>query len=92
MVLSYEQMKKDPYTAVSTVSSFLGYKLTDEIIQTIVEQTTFDKMKTNPAANFSWSDEYRKAGSAPFMRKGVIGDWKNYLSTEQSARTGITIF
>ena len=86
LVLSYEQMKKDPYTAVSTVSSFLGYKLTDEIIQIIVEQTTFDKMKTNPAANFSWSDEYRSAGSVPFMRKGVIGDWKNHFSAEQSAK------
>ena len=43
-------------------------------------------MKTNPAANLSWSHEYHKAGSAPFMRKGVIGDWKNHFSAEQSVK------
>ena len=86
LVLSYEQMKRDPYTAISSVGSFLDYQLSEYTIHQIIEQTSFDKMKLNPTANNSWMDEYRKSGAPSFMRKGVIGDWKNYFSKEQSIR------
>ena len=79
-------MKRDPYTAISNVGSFLGYQLSEDAIQKIVEETSFDKMKLNPTANNSWMDEYSKSGAPPFMRKGVIGDWKNYFSKEQSIK------
>ena len=79
-------MKRDPYTAISNVGSFLGFQLSEHAIQKIVEQTSFEKMKLNHTANKSWMDEYRKSGAPLFMHKGVIGDWKNYFSNEQSIR------
>ena len=79
-------MKRDPYTVISNVGSFLGFQLSEHANQKIVEQTSFEKMKLNQTANKSWMDEYRKSGAPPFMRKGVIGDWKNYFSQEQSIK------
>ena len=79
-------MKRDPQTVVNTLADFLGYHLTKDVVSQIVEQTTFNSMKLNPAANNSWMEKYHKEGATPFMRKGVIGDWKNYFSDEQSAR------
>lgn len=86
LILCYEEMKKDPVTAIKSVSLFLGYQLSLDILTNIATQTEFSKMKLNPAANNSWMDDYRKKNSCPFMRKGVVGDWRNYFSQEQSMR------
>ena len=80
-------MKKDLTSAVAQIATFMGYSLTDDIIKSIAEATTFDKMKDNPAASKHLYDaEFNKDGSASFMRKGEVGDWKNHLSEEQSAK------
>lgn len=91
LMLSYEEMKKDLITAINTVCSFLGEQLSEETITKIAEQTTFEKMKLNPAANNSWMDDYRKNKSTPFMRKGMVGDWRNYFTDEQSTRMDLEI-
>ena len=42
-------------------------------------------MKDDNTANLSWSQFPQKEGTPKFMRRGVVGDWKNFLSAEQSA-------
>ena len=86
LILSYEEMKRDLKTVVSRIATFLGYNLSDEVVKMIVEQTTFGKMKETPSANQSWMNEYVKDKSFKFMRKGVIGDWRNYFTDELSAK------
>ena len=83
LIISYESLKRDLSTAVRRVATFLDYKLSDEIMERIVNQTSFEKMKENPACNNSWYDKYRRPGEL-FMRKGVIGDWRNLFTPEQS--------
>ncbi len=78
LMLTFEQMKRNPRTAVTSIASFLGYSLTDEVIDKIVIDTSFDKMKDNKAANKSSIDP-------TFMRKGIIGDWRNVFPPEHSA-------
>ena len=86
LIVSYESMKMDLPQTVKTIADFLGYRLSPETISTIAEQTTFKAMKKNPAGNGDYYDEYRREKSSPFMRKGVVGDWRNYFTAEQSAR------
>ena len=50
-------------------------------IDGIVGQITFDHMRKN----YWESSKYRRPGEAPHFRKGVVGDWTNYFSGEQSA-------
>ena len=85
LFLKYEDMKKDLPTAVAAVAKFMGYDLTQDVIEDIVSQADFDSMQRNPLANYQWSPKI-KASSVPFMRKGVVGDWKNYFTPEQSAQ------
>ena len=85
LILTYEQMKRNPRTAVTSIASFLGYSLTDEVIDKIVIDTSFDKMKDNKAANKEYFTELSGSGNLAFMRKGVIGDWRNVFTPEQSA-------
>ena len=85
LILTYEQMKRNLRSAVTTVADFLGYKLTDDVIDKIVLETTFDKMKENDAANKKYLDDLTQSDIA-FMRKGIVGDWKNVLTVKESAR------
>ena len=84
LILTYEEMKRNPRTAVTSIASFLGYNLTDEVIDKIVIDTSFDKMKDNKAVNKDYGKEVL-LGEGQFMRKGVIGDWRNVFTPEQSA-------
>ncbi|XP_078689673.1 sulfotransferase 6B1-like [Branchiostoma floridae x Branchiostoma belcheri] len=73
LFLKYEDMKKDLPAEVRKLSSFLGRPLSEEAVQAVVGATQFDSMnKTVGQKNGLWT------------RKGVIGDWKNHFSDEQS--------
>lgn len=86
LVLSYEDMKNNPYDSITAVAEHLGYRLSEEVLLSIVAQTSFNSMKTNDKANKSWRNMYCSAQSSLFMRKGTIGDWKNHFTEEQSLR------
>ncbi len=83
LFLRYEDMKKDLPQAVSKIASFMEIDLPGEIITKIAELTTFDAMKGDNTANLTWLKTFQ---DGKFMRKGVVGDWKNFLSAEQSAQ------
>ncbi|MEM9017559.1 MAG: sulfotransferase domain-containing protein [Verrucomicrobiota bacterium] len=65
---SYEEMLHDPVEVVTRIAKFLGLELERERIEEVCEETSFGKWKA-------------KTGS-DHLRKGIIGDWKNYLSAE----------
>ena len=81
-IFKYEDMLKDPEQAVCQVATFLEKDLSDELIQKIVQRTSFKTMKDNPALNYSNTPGV-DISISPFMRKGKVGDWKNYFSEEQ---------
>ncbi|KAM9290595.1 sulfotransferase 6B1-like [Gastrophryne carolinensis] len=77
LVLTFEDMKVDPSTAMKKICDFYGLSLTEEQIQRVQERTSFASMKANnPAAD----GEFAKY----FYRKGEIGDWKSLFTEEQS--------
>ena len=83
-VFTYEDMLKSPEEAVRRVMKHIGKSLSDEIVQKIVHETSFKSMKDNPSANYSQVPGMRHEISA-FIRKGKVGDWKNFFSAEQAA-------
>ena len=86
LFLRYEDMKKDLPQAVSKIASFLEVDLASDVVNKIADLTTFEHMKTDNTANKSWRKEHNdEEGKPAFLRKGVVGDWKNYFSAEQSA-------
>jgi len=85
LFVKYEDLKKDLPGAVKQIGKFLGYDLSQKVVDEIAVKTSFESMKTNPLTNYSWEASSMKPEGTPFMRKGQVGEWKNHLTVEQSA-------
>ena len=88
LILKYEDMKKDLPSAVATIAKFIGQDISKELVEEIAHRTAFENMKKDNSANKEWL-KLQRASEADFMRKGVIGDWKNYFTPEQIARLDV---
>ena len=82
LMLKYEDMEKDLKHSISEIAAFVEADLPDDIISKIAVMTSFAEMKNDDTGNFSWRKIHK---DIPFMRKGEVGDWKNFLTPEQSA-------
>lgn len=85
LFLKYEDMQKDLLAAVRAIAEFMGHKLTEETLDEIAKQSTFESMKANAATNFSWRSSGYRVGETQFMRKGEVGDWRKHFTAEQTA-------
>ncbi len=76
-------MKQDLRGHVLKIASFLGVKLSEKVLDYITEKTTFQNMAKDPKYNMSDPKAFDTSKSK-FMRKGIVGDWVEYFSQEQS--------
>ena len=91
LFLKFEDMKKDLPTAVAAIAKFMGYDLTQEVIEDIAKQSNV--MKEHPSTKSPWDFQLPYLGISnplgvanPLLRKGVVGDWSIYFTQEQSAQ------
>ena len=89
-LITYEEMKHNPAGAISDISNFLEKQLRPDVLQSIREYTSFESMKNNPMTNFSTASTIDQSIS-PFMRKGQVGDWKNYFTVTQNEEFDLLI-
>ena len=80
-MLWYEDMVMDMTGTINTLSSFLGYSLTKEQLELVEQFVEFDKYKENCQLGnkTQWNE-----GEGHFIRKGKVGDWKNYMQGDMA--------
>ncbi|XP_072913550.1 amine sulfotransferase-like [Hemitrygon akajei] len=83
LLISYEQLKKDLRATIQKICNFVGRQLDDEQLENVMKYSSFNEMKTNPKANY---EDIPKKEKGTFLRKGMIGDWKNHFTVAQSER------
>ena len=82
MCVNYEEYIKDPCEVITKLSIFLGKPLENDAIMQLVRMLSFACMKDNTILN----KETPHMKKNLFMRKGVVGDWKNYFTNEQNKK------
>ena len=65
------------------IANFLNKPLSDELINRIAEQCSFEGMKKNEIS-FQFPNVGEKR--SPFLRKGVVGGWRKYFIPELNER------
>ena len=85
LYISYEEMKGNLNGVIGRLASFCNLTVTEEQINYVAEKSTFKGMSIDNKVN---GETFAKRGlynfeKGKFMRKGVIGDWKNYFTEEQ---------
>ncbi|XP_015930870.1 amine sulfotransferase isoform X1 [Parasteatoda tepidariorum] len=85
-ILSYEDLHWDINGSIKKIANYLGKDLTDSEVDAIANHCSFQNMSQNPNVNYQhWDDlGIRNKNEAKFMRKGEIGDWKNYFTSEMN--------
>lgn len=82
--LSYEELKKDTYSSLSSIFNFIDFKIDSANILKAIELCSIDKMKDNESANNSpWLVTNSKGDVNNFLtRKGLIGEHKVFFKKE----------
>ncbi|MGE0385956.1 MAG: sulfotransferase domain-containing protein [Gammaproteobacteria bacterium] len=79
--VTYEAMRRDPAGTMRRVIEFIGKPVEPGRFERVVEAALFENMKASGLA------EQINVGVKrdEFMRKGEVGDWKNWFTPAQSA-------
>ena len=85
-------MKKDPKNEIRQIAKFLDIPLSEERLEDIAKETTFEAMAKNPSTNYEHWDKIglRDPKESKFMRKGIhmykyIFSIHNWDKSEKSA-------
>ncbi|XP_026208042.1 sulfotransferase family 2, cytosolic sulfotransferase 2 [Anabas testudineus] len=85
MYISYEEMITDLKDSVARIAQFLEKPLDAEVIEKIADRCVFKNMKKNNMSNYSAVPrEFMDQTKSEFLRKGIVGDWKNLLTEAEA--------
>ncbi|KAM5137849.1 sulfotransferase 2B1-like [Mantella aurantiaca] len=83
--ITYEDLKKDLRRSIKKVCGFLGCPMYTEEVDKVENHCRFTEMSQNMMVNYMLvPKEIMNHDQSKFMRKGVVGDWRQHMTEEQS--------
>jgi hypothetical protein len=85
MLIHYEDMQRDVASEILRIGAFFQRTLSPQAVAAIAGHCSFQSMSANPFTNRE-GDPIMDFSIARFLRKGTVGDWKNYFTQTQNER------
>lgn len=86
---SFDLNLQDLRGVVLQICEFLGKRVSDDVIECVVEKSSFDYMRKDPTANYeSLPDDVVDSGKGAFLRKGTKGRTRVRLRFSLTHRLG----
>ncbi len=83
--VTYEETKTNVRLVLDRIVDFVGIPVDDDRLEKVIAETDFDAMRNNDLRfQINHPDPTDERGTH-FMRKGIVGDWRNEMSAEDSA-------
>lgn len=92
LFLKYEDVLRDPIKNVEKIAEFIGQPFSDAekeagIIESIVKLCSLENLKASAMNSTSnYQRLMKEVPSESFFRKGVVGDWANYVTPDMAER------
>ncbi len=83
LIVSYEEMMKEPSCVIKQMATFMGHNISNENATKIAKMTSFGAMKQK-IDPYIEKEGWLKSEISPFMRKGIVGDWRNHFTVAQN--------
>ncbi|KAM4722432.1 sulfotransferase 2B1-like [Rhinophrynus dorsalis] len=84
--ITYEDMHKDLRHSIKKLCKFLSCPMYTKEVDKVEQHCTFSVMSQNVMVNYMLIPcEIMDHKQCKFMRKGIVGDWKQHFSEEQNA-------
>jgi hypothetical protein len=84
--ITYEDARRNTTAVLERVVKFVGRPVADGRLAEVVASTEFEAMKKSELRNQINHPDMREDTATPFMRKGIVGDWKDWLTVAQNER------
>lgn len=86
LLVTYESLKADAAGQIAAIGRFLGGAAAASaaeagVLERVVAESAFERMRRDQQR---WSGA--RAPGQPFVRRGRVGDWRDYLSPSQARR------
>jgi len=87
LITSFEEMKKTPQKVIGDIARHLNIEVSQDDIEEIAKQTSFEVMKRNSRTNYEHWDQLgiTHKNSEKFYRKGQVGSFNDDLSHHDNA-------
>ncbi|CAO2609581.1 Sulfotransferase 2B1 [Lemmus lemmus] len=83
LFVTYEELYQDPRRTIQKLSEFLGRPLRPAEEDVVLEHCSFSFMSQSNMVNYSLlSKEIIDHSKGKFLRKGVVGDWREHFTPE----------
>ncbi|KAM9031498.1 sulfotransferase 2A1-like [Sarcophilus harrisii] len=84
LFLTYEELYQNLKVSVEKICQFLGKELSEEEINSVMENASFQVMKNHILENKKLIPvENMESIKIMMMRKGICGEWKNHFTVTQ---------
>lgn len=85
LFIFYEELVTDLPKTIRKIGDFLEKPYTEEQVAELAEHLAIDKFRANPMINPFANEANNSTNPCLFIRKGVIGDWKDHFTPELEA-------